>query len=95
MNLEKAKKRIAKKVKMGFQGYPTLTIAYHGVDENFASEVSVSFLLEEGQSNQVEKFSTKEDARNDELIQSTLVKMIERSGANTVYQLEDVVPLKQ
>lgn len=71
---------------MGNQGYPRLTIEYYGPDQNLANEVSISFLLEEGATVQVEKFQTKTDARNEEIIQSTIVKMIERSGAKTVFE---------
>jgi hypothetical protein len=86
VNLEKAKSRIAKKVRMGLQGYPILTITYSGATSHLATEVSVSFELEAGAAPQVETFSTKGDAREDESLQSALVKMIERSGAKTVYQ---------
>jgi hypothetical protein len=46
--------------------------------------------LEEGADIQVERFSSKIDARDDEVIQSALVKMIERSEAKTVVQAEGV-----
>lgn len=91
MNLEKSKKRISKKVKMGFQGYPVITIAYFGVSEDFANQVVIEFVAEEGEDAQVEKFNTKGDTREDDVIQSAIVKMIERSGAKTVVQVEGVV----
>jgi hypothetical protein len=84
MNLEKSKKRIAKRVKMGFQGYPLVTITYQSHADMQDNEVLVSFLLEEGAQAQEEHLVSKTDAREDELIQSTLVKIIERSGAKTV-----------
>ncbi|RYE49065.1 MAG: hypothetical protein EOP48_20915, partial [Sphingobacteriales bacterium] len=90
MNLEKSKKRIAKKAKMGFQGYPKISLTYCGKTSNYANEVVVEFILEEGAEVQVERFSSKGDAREDETIQSALVKMIERSEANTVWLTEGV-----
>lgn len=90
MNLEKSKKRIAKKVKMGFQGYPTITVEYFGNTSDLANEVLVKFCLEDGAEIQEERFSSKGDAREDESIQSALVKMIERSNAKTVSQIEGV-----
>lgn len=86
MNLEKSKKRIAKKVKMGFQGYPELTIAYFSNTKDIAESVKVSFTPEEGSPPMEESFQSKGDAREDEVIQSAIVKMIERSGAKTVSQ---------
>lgn len=90
MNLEKSKKRIAKRAKMGFQGYPKISITYYGTTKSHANEVVVEFILEEGAEIQTERFSSKIDAREDETIQSALVKMIERSEAKTVSQTEGV-----
>jgi len=90
MNLDKAKKRIAKRVKMGFQGYPEITLEYFGENPNFASEVSVTLLLEEGAEQMEEHFKSSDDSRENETIQSAIVKMIERCGAKTVHQKEGV-----
>lgn len=90
MNLEKSKKRIAKKAKMGFQGYPKISLTYYGKATNHADEVVIEFILEEGAEIQTERFSSKIDAREDETIQSAIVKMIERSEAKTVSQTESV-----
>lgn len=48
MNVDKAKKRIAKLVKRGFKGYPQITLQYFGPTVDCATEVVVSFTLEEG-----------------------------------------------
>ena len=90
MNLEKSKKRIAKKVKMGFQGYPEISISYFGSTTDIAEQVAVSFVAEEGVAAMVEHFNSKSDARKDQVIQSAIVKMIERSGAKTIKQFVDV-----
>lgn len=92
MQLEKSKKRIAKRARMGFQGYPKISFSYYGKSGTHADEVLVEFILEEGAEIQTERFSSKIDAREDEVIQSALVKMIERSGAKTVLQSEGVSP---
>jgi hypothetical protein len=90
MNLDKAKKRISKQVKKGFNGYPEVSLAYFGATEAVATEVVISFVLEEGAESQEQKLSSETDAREDETIQSTLVKIIERAGANTVVEVEGV-----
>lgn len=84
MNLIKSQKRISKKVKMGFQGYPTINIVYSGSNESCPTEVSLELVIEEGAGLQTEKFVTEGDVREDEAIQSAIVKMIERAGAKTV-----------
>ena len=90
MNLEKTKKRITKKVKMGFQGYPEISLEYFGKTADCASEVSVKLIIEEGAEALEEHFKSADDPREDETIQSALVKMIERSDAKTVVQTEGV-----
>ena len=91
MNLEKSKKRIAKKVKMGFQGYPIIGITYSGPNEGLATEVSLEFISVEGAEPQTEIFTTESDIREDETIQSAIVKMIERSGAKSVTLSEGIM----
>ena len=91
MNLDKSKKRIAKRAKMGFQGYPKISLTYYGKTTSHADEVVIEFVLEEGADTQVERFSSKIDAREDEVIQSAIVKMIERSEAKTVEQVDGVL----
>lgn len=91
MNLDKSKKRIAKKAKMGFQGYPEISIIYIGSNKDRAEDVIVSFVAEEGAEPMEQKFQSKSDAREDEAIQSAIVKMIERSEAKTVILSADIV----
>ncbi len=95
MNLDKSKKRIAKRVKMGFQGYPTITLAYHGPNTELADQVSVQFVLDDGAEAQFERFTSKEDVRHDDVIQSSLVKIIERSGAKTVTLVEGIAVIEK
>lgn len=90
MNLEKSKKRISKKAKMGFQGYPTIEITYLGSNASSANGVLLELIVEEGAPPQTERFTTASDIREDEAIQSAIVKMIERSGAQSVILNEGV-----
>jgi len=90
MNLDKAKKRIAKQVKKGFDGYPMLTLAYFGATADCATEVEVSFLADTTTEPQMQKFSSGTDVREDETIQSVLVKIIERAEPKTVSEVAGV-----
>ena len=74
MNVDKAKKRIAKKVKNGFKGYPLVTITYFGRDKNMATEVTISYLQDENEELQVQRFKCENEIREDEVIQSVLLK---------------------
>ena len=93
MHIDKAKKRIAKQVKAGNKGYPKISIAYHGESDDIATEVSVVFTLEEGAEAQEQKFKSDTDARDNEVIQSTLVKIIERANANSVFEVPGITIL--
>lgn len=88
MNLDKATKLIAKRVKKGFQGYPQISLAYFGETVECATEVVVSFTAEEGDAPQDQKLTSKGDVKKDETIQTTLLKIIERSDAKTVLEFE-------
>jgi len=88
MHIDKAKKRIAKQVKKGFKGYPLISIAYLGKNEQHATEVVISFTLEEGAQAQEERFVSKTDVREDEVIQTTLIKVIDRANACSVVEVE-------
>ena len=90
MNLDKAKKRIAKQVKKGFHGYPHISLEYFGETPSVATEVVISFILEEGAAPQTQTLVSEHDVREDETIQSTLVKIIERADAGTVTETEGV-----
>ena len=90
MNVDKAKKRIAKQVKKGFSGYPKVSIEYFGKTSDSACEVVITFMLEENAEPQEQKFMSVNDAREDETVQSTLVKIIERTNASTVAEIEGV-----
>ena len=94
MNLDKAKKRIAKQVKKGFDGYPQIILAYFGATTEIATEVDVTFLVEQGAEPQVQKFTSSNDVREDETIQSVLVKIIERAESKTVTEVAGVVVRK-
>ena len=86
MNVDKATKRIAKRVKKGFQGYPVITLTYLAGADTTISDVEMSFVIEENAPSQHEKFSCNGDARQDETLQTTLLKVIERTGAKTVVE---------
>ncbi|MEL0637137.1 MULTISPECIES: hypothetical protein [Marinomonas] len=93
MHVDKAKKRIAKQVKKGFKGYPAISLEYFGASKELATEVAISFTMEEGDEPQEQRFSAETDVREDETIQSVLVKIIERADAKSVTEVAGVTVL--
>ncbi|MFT4653028.1 MAG: hypothetical protein ACI82S_000671 [Patiriisocius sp.] len=94
MHVDKAKKRLAKQIKKGFKGYPLIAIEYFGDKPNCATQVLVQFTLEEDSEVQEERFSSQTDAREDETIQTALIKIIDRANANSVTQTDGVTVIK-
>lgn len=90
MNLDKAKKRIAKQVKKGFNGYPLISLVYFGKTHEVATDVVIRFKLDEGSEPQEQRLVSKMDARSDETIQSTIVKIIERANPSSVEEATEV-----
>ena len=86
MSVDLAARRIAKRNNKGFQGYPVITLTYMAGKGTTISDVEMSFVIEENASAQHEKFSCNGDARQDETLQTTLLKVIERTGAKTVVE---------
>ncbi len=93
MHIDKAKKRIAKLVKAGFKGYPQIAVVYFGKSADCATEVAVQFTLEAGAEMMEERFSSETDARENEVIQTALVKIIERANAISVIEVAGVTIL--
>ncbi|NOU51440.1 hypothetical protein HG263_12960 [Pseudoalteromonas sp. JBTF-M23] len=95
MNVDKAKKRIAKQVGKGFKGYPLVTIEYFGEKPELATKVVVQFILEEGAEPQSQTFSSKLGVCNDESIQTVILKIIERGNVSSVTEIAGVSRLLQ
>lgn len=95
MHIDKAKKRIAKLVKAGFKGYPQIAIAYFGSSKDCANEVVIQFTLEQDGAVQEQRFTSTTDARSDEVVQSALVKIIERAEVKTVLEVAGVATLDE
>lgn len=90
MNVDKAKKRIAKQVKKGFKGYPQITLSYFGNSADCATEAVIQFAQSEDDEVQEQRFKSDMDARENEVIQSALLKIIERADTNSVIEIEGV-----
>lgn len=91
MNLEKMKKRISKKAKKGFQGYPVLTIAYYGPNNKHATKVAVGVLESEDGEPEMKRFILEHDVRNDSEVQAAIIEILEKSGAKSVSLVPKII----
>ena len=81
-------KRLSKKARHGFRGWPAATIAFYGPDLTRASKVAVGIVRFEGAGVEDEDmkswFSEDGDVRNDPLIGQHIVEFIEAHGVRSV-----------
>jgi hypothetical protein len=90
MNLDKSQKRISKRVKRGFHGYPMISIEYFGPSTALATKVQVGFIEQEDAEPMLETFNSDTDIRQNETVQTTIIKIIDRVDAKTVTLNESV-----
>ncbi len=84
--LDRFRKRIEKKAKRGFRGYPVATIAFYGPDLSRASKVAVGIIFVEGGSADELRawFSEDSDVRRDAAIFEKITDYIDQHGAHSV-----------
>ena len=79
-------KRLQKKAKKGFRGYPVATIAFYGPDDRFASKVAVGIIAgEDEEALALERwFSENIDVRNDPEVGEAISRFIEQYDVKSV-----------
>ena len=88
-----AKKRLAKKAKKGFRGYPVGTLAFYGPDDQRATKLVASIVEGEDEEPSVmEKwFSEEEDVRNNIEIIEQAAEFLEQHGARSVVMPDRII----
>ena len=88
-----SKKRLEKKARRGFRGYPLATIAYYGPTNEYASKVAVGIVQQENASPaQLRKwFGTESDVRHDPAIGAEVLAFIEAEQANSVVMTRGII----
>jgi hypothetical protein len=86
-------KRIQKKAKRGFRGYPVGTVAFYGPDNRFASKVTAAIVSGEGQeATALERwFSETEDVRASATIGEQVLVLFERHGVKSVVMTDGII----
>ncbi|HVN54912.1 MAG TPA: hypothetical protein VMT46_11330 [Anaerolineaceae bacterium] len=73
-------------------GYPIVTIAYYGPDDQFASKVVVGFIASQGATTVVRKwFADAVDARKDEKIQMEMAEYIEYNRPYRITMMDRII----
>ena len=86
-------KRIQKKAKRGFRGYPVGTIAFYGPDNRFASKVTAGIVPGEDQDPTVLErwFSETEDVRASATIGEQIMAFFERHEVRSVVMTDGII----
>ncbi len=86
-------KRLQKKAKRGFRGYPVASIAFYGPDDRAASKVAVGIIAGENEEAfALERwFSEDIDVRSDPEIGEAILEFIERYDVKTVAMIDGII----
>jgi hypothetical protein len=91
--LERARKRLGKKAKRGFRGYPVATIAFYGPNNTTATKLTVGIVpAEHADVSDLRRwFSKTTDIRNDATVAQDVLAFIEVAGARSVVMTDGVI----
>jgi hypothetical protein len=90
---EQARKRLTKKAKKGFRGYPVATVAFYGPDDRRASKVAVSIILAEGQEPVDLKrwFAEQGDVREDVRVAEEVLAYMNEFDVRSVAMVDRII----
>src|SRR5919197_6762537 len=90
---EQAGKRLGKKAKKGFRGFPVATVAFYGPDSRRASKLTVGIILAEDQEPAELRrwFSDQVDVRRDPSVAEEVLAFIDRFGVRSVAMADRII----
>jgi hypothetical protein len=91
--LDRARKRLSKRAKRGFRGWPLATVALYGPDDTQATKLAVGIVPSEGvEATELRRWFSKEtDIRRDAAVAEEVLAFIETSGAKTVVMTDRII----
>ncbi len=91
--LERARKRLGKRAKKGFRGYPVATVAFYGPNDVTATKLTVGIVLTEGAdvADLRRWFSDRTDIRVDTTVAEEVLAFVEAAGAKSLVMTERII----
>lgn len=91
--IDRSLKRLSKKSRRGFRGYPVATIAAYGPDDRRASKLAVAIVRgEDEDSSEMRRwFSDTADVRQDPQVVAEVLAFIEENGALSVVMSDGII----
>ncbi|MBI3515251.1 MAG: hypothetical protein HY060_14505 [Proteobacteria bacterium] len=86
-----ALKRLGKKTKRGFRGYPLGTIAFYGPDDKRATKVAVGIIPGEDQEAELRRWLVEQgDVRRNDAVLAEVVAYLDEAGVKSVAMVDGV-----
>ena len=91
--MERARKRLDKRAKKGFRGYPVATVALDGPDDTMATKLAVGIVpAENAEVTDLQRwFSEGCDIRNDVVVAEEVLAFIADTGAKSVVMTDRII----
>ncbi len=91
--LERARKRLGKRAKKGFRGYPVATVALYGPDDTTATKLTVGVVpAEDADVADLRRWlSEGSDIRNDTGVAEQVLAFIAETGAKSVVMTDRII----
>jgi hypothetical protein len=91
--IERARKRLSKRAKRGFRGYPLATVALYGPDDRTATKLAVGIVpAEHADATELRRwFSEGADIRNDADIAEEVLAFVAAAGARSVVMTDTII----
>jgi hypothetical protein len=92
--IERARKRLSKRAKKGFRGWPVATVALYGPDDRTATKLTVGIVpAEHAKATDLRRWFSKEgtDIRNDIQVAEEVLAFITEAGAKSVVTTNRII----
>jgi hypothetical protein len=92
--IQRARKRLEKKAKRGFRGWPLATVALHGPDDRLATKLSVAIMLaEDAEATDLRRWLSEEqsDIRADNRVVEEVLDFITEAEAKSVVITDRII----
>ncbi len=92
--IERARKRLSKKAKRGFRGWPLATVALYGPDDRTATKLAVGIVPAEGaEVTDLRRWLSKDqtDIRSDPRVAEEVLAFIAEAGAKSVVMTDRII----
>ena len=91
--IERARKRLSKRAKRGFRGYPIATVALYGPNDTRATKLTVGIVpAEDADATDLRRwFSEAADIRNDAGVAEEVLAFIDAAGARSIVLTDRII----